>query len=342
MLVQSPYMLPLGALTPTSSERSNSDSGSSDFSYPYPHEDMSFQAEDEAMEQYFLPPLSSEAYYHVSGPSTSHQMFAYSSAGASTFQDSQQWMSLPMLGQHQSGSSMEDAPPSYVFPPFTTPALGDSGATYIPPAPQSPYAFHANTPQQQEGYLSPQGLHHSNPRTIHYSHSRSESTISGSCSPRPQAHSAPSDYSIDSHASNTSPSSSSLLAYGVPVASAGISASQTWRCAYPGCTSRALFTRGCDLRKHFNRHSKHLYCRVDGCPQSEACAMVESSNNGRRSSVSSGGFSSKKDRARHEAKHNPGVKCEWRGPEGEECGRVFSRMDNMKDHVRRIHRKGSR
>lgn len=93
----------------------------------------------------------------------------------------------------------------------------------------------------------------------------------------------------------------------------------TWRCAYPGCSSRAVFTRGCDLRKHFNRHSKHLFCRHEGCPQS-----------------TEGGFSSKKDRARHEAKHNPGVLCEWEG-----CGRIFSRVDNMKDHVRRIHRKAS-
>ena len=54
----------------------------------------------------------------------------------------------------------------------------------------------------------------------------------------------------------------------------------------------------------------------------------------------SGGFSSKKDRARHEAKHNPRILCEWMGEGGERCGRRFSRVDNMKDHVRRIHRKG--
>lgn len=53
-----------------------------------------------------------------------------------------------------------------------------------------------------------------------------------------------------------------------------------------------------------------------------------------------GGFSSKKDRARHEAKHNPRILCEWVGEDGERCGRRFSRVDNMKDHVRRIHRKG--
>ncbi|RYO55856.1 hypothetical protein AA0116_g8824 [Alternaria tenuissima] len=50
-----------------------------------------------------------------------------------------------------------------------------------------------------------------------------------------------------------------------------------------------------------------------------------------------GGFSSKKDLARHEAKHNPGVLCDWEG-----CDRVFSRVDNMRDHVKRIHLKASR
>ncbi|KAJ5365426.1 hypothetical protein N7517_008312 [Penicillium concentricum] len=103
-----------------------------------------------------------------------------------------------------------------------------------------------------------------------------------------------------------------LSNYGIPTGDGN------WRCAHPGCSSKSLFHRGCDLRKHFNRHRKYLFCRYEGCPQS-----------------AKNGFSSKKDRARHEAKHNPGVLCEWKG-----CGKVFSRVDNMKDHVRRIHRKG--
>ncbi|KGO76242.1 Zinc finger, C2H2 [Penicillium italicum] len=106
--------------------------------------------------------------------------------------------------------------------------------------------------------------------------------------------------------------SGDLGKYGIPTGDGN------WRCAHPGCSSQAVFHRGCDLRKHFNRHRKHLFCRHEGCPQS-----------------AKNGFSSKKDRARHEAKHNPGVFCEWEG-----CGKVFSRVDNMKDHVRRIHRKG--
>lgn len=90
-----------------------------------------------------------------------------------------------------------------------------------------------------------------------------------------------------------------------------------WRCNYPKCSSKAVFTRGCDLRKHYNRHSKTLFCRDKSCPQSRE-----------------GGFSSKKDRLRHEQKHNPSIRCEV-----EDCGRLFSRVDNMKDHVRRIHKK---
>lgn len=81
----------------------------------------------------------------------------------------------------------------------------------------------------------------------------------------------------------------------------------TWSCRYPGCASKSTFSRGCDLRKHYKRHTKSLFCRVEGCPQ-----------------ATEGGFSSKKDRARHEAKHNPNVVCEWEG-----CDRLFSRVDNM-------------
>ena len=338
MLVHSPYMLSLGASTPTSSERSHSDSGSSDLSYFPPQDDMTFQSAEEALEQFFLPATSTD-YYSASSSMAPQQMF-YSSAESYSTYGQQQWQSLPMFGHPPVSSSVEEMPPS-AFSSLDMPAYG-SGGSFIPPTPQSPFPFQAASPQQQESYLSPPPGLQSNARPV-YSHSRSASSLSRSCTPNldpTQASSAPSNYSLGSNADSAS-ASSSLLAYGVPVPQPGMGAPQTWRCAYPGCTSRAMFTRGCDLRKHFNRHSKHLFCRVDGCPQSEACAVADSS--GRRGSLSGGGgFSSKKDRARHEAKHNPGIRCEWRGSEGEECGRVFSRMDNMKDHVRRIHRKGSR
>ena len=105
-----------------------------------------------------------------------------------------------------------------------------------------------------------------------------------------------------------SPNTSDLYNYGTLNTD-----SRTWKCAYPGCHSKAIFVRPCDLRKHFHRHNKNFFCRHEGCPQARE-----------------GGFSSKKDRARHESKHNPGVPCEWEG-----CERIFSRVDNMRNHMQR-------
>jgi hypothetical protein len=127
------------------------------------------------------------------------------------------------------------------------------------------------------------------------SHSTSSSTGRGIPS------NVPSETSPPALSRSLSPSSPDLRSYGIP------NKNGTWSCAFPGCTSRAVFTRGCDLRKHYKRHTKSFFCRHGDCPQSTG-----------------GGFSSKKDLARHEAKHNPGVLCDWEG-----CDRVFSRVDNM-------------
>lgn len=139
------------------------------------------------------------------------------------------------------------------------------------------------------------------------------------------------EYSADSDSDasrSASPNASEMAKWGVR------NQDGTWSCTYPGCVSKSRFSRGCDLRKHYKRHTKSLFCRHEGCPQG-----------------SEGGFSSKKDRARHEAKHNAEILCEWEG-----CDRLFSRVDNMvrtevgmniayrkanaqsqKDHVRRVH-----
>ncbi|KZF25002.1 hypothetical protein L228DRAFT_265494 [Xylona heveae TC161] len=93
-----------------------------------------------------------------------------------------------------------------------------------------------------------------------------------------------------------------------------------WRCKHPECKSHVLYTRACDLRKHFKRHIKHLCCRIPGCPEAHIRA-----------------FSSKKDLERHEKSHNPNVPCAW-----PTCEKVFSREDNMRDHFRRIHQKPDR
>ncbi|KMQ48609.1 Zinc finger, C2H2 [Trichophyton rubrum] len=114
---------------------------------------------------------------------------------------------------------------------------------------------------------------------------------------------------------------------------------QAWRCAYPKCSSQKIFTRPCDLRKHYRRHSQRFYCRFPGCPhfgvghEAAGASMTtpRASGKGRRL-CGRRWFSSEKDRARHEAMHNPQIRCAWEG-----CNRVFSRLDNMKDHARRIH-----
>ena len=80
---------------------------------------------------------------------------------------------------------------------------------------------------------------------------------------------APSDMSR-----STSPNPSDLYNFGILLPDG-----RSWRCAYAGCTSQARFTRGCDLRKHYNRHTKSLFCRHEDCPQAHE-----------------GGFSSNKDR----------------------------------------------
>lgn len=131
--------------------------------------------------------------------------------------------------------------------------------------------------------------------------------------PWPTLH--PDDMETPSDASRSvSPNPSDLHNFGIPLGDG-----RSWRCAHPNCSSQAVFTRGCDLRKHFRRHNKSLFCRREDCPQSKE-----------------GGFSSRKDRDRHESRHAPSISCSEKG-----CGRVFSRVDNMKDHVRRIHQQKS-
>lgn len=362
LLTCSPTLPGLCYPSPAPSSREHATSISSDSLYllpelsmsdPHSHDlhHMSFDATSSDSSSFYpLPP--------VSDPSLSH--YTTTSGGSYAMYEQNQWYpysSYPQPAQMlHYGSTNSSQFPTLDHHHPVQPSL----TNVIPPTPQdiqrSPFDFNAapNTlPSNHHLTASPsfsQVSHHSS-----HSHRSSISSMSRSCSPIASSyHQGVRGLSGDSFAlrgalrSNSTSSNTSLHAYGIPVNEApsmmtaslspqSSSQSQAWRCAYPGCTSRATFTRGCDLRKHYNRHSKHLFCRVEGCPQSEAAAASRAKSTDQ---PLTGGFSSKKDRARHEAKHNPGIKCEWRGPEGEECGRVFSRMDNMKDHVRRIHSKG--
>lgn len=100
-------------------------------------------------------------------------------------------------------------------------------------------------------------------------------------------------------------------------------------CPFPDCKTTTLFTTGRDFRRHYRQHFKRFFCRYKECPQS----IVDLRDPGKR------GFATRKDRARHEAKHNPAIQCPYQDVNGEPCKRTFSRMDNMRDHCRRIHEK---
>lgn len=176
-------------------------------------------------------------------------------------------------------------PSNYPFEPRNVapfPQYSDANA-------YSPEMTTAGPSRTSAGYLSPDPA-----RRSRVSRSTSFASIASNAS-------SVRSYSQSDVSRSVSPSAGEMVKWGYK------NENGTWSCRYPGCSSRSTFSRGCDLRKHYKRHTKSLFCRVEGCPQ-----------------ATEGGFSSKKDRARHEAKHNPNIVCEWEG-----CDRLFSRVDNM-------------
>lgn len=191
----------------------------------------------------------------------------------------------------QQFSYQTNTPPAWMTPtvPSNYPYDQQSVAQfpqYTEATPYSPEMTTAGPSKTSAGYLSPDEAGRGRV-------SRSTSFASVASSAR--------SYSQSDVSRSVSPNASEMAKWGIR------NDNGTWSCAYPGCSSRSTFNRGCDLRKHYKRHTKSLFCRIEGCPQ-----------------ATEGGFSSKKDRARHEAKHNPNIVCEWEG-----CDRLFSRVDNM-------------
>ncbi|WQF80745.1 Putative Zinc finger C2H2-type [Colletotrichum destructivum] len=93
-----------------------------------------------------------------------------------------------------------------------------------------------------------------------------------------------------------------------------LDAGGNWRCRFEGCRSPRVFVRACDLRKHFRGHEKYFFCAETPC----AGAGV--------------GFATRKDYERHMGSHRPTIECPH-----PDCGRIFSRKDNMRDHFKKIH-----
>ena len=184
-------------------------------------------------------------YQSTSGYATSRGR----TSGSSPYQGQQQWdpspyQQLPAQSSSYSGQSFA-APSQYVSWPSTAlPQLEPLSYN------QSPYSSVATS-------LSP---------------SASYAAETWPNAPWPALH--PDDAEGLSETSrSTSPNPADLHNFGIL-----LNDGRSWKCAYPGCTSQARFTRGCDLRKHYRRHTKTLFCRHEDCPQH-----------------TEGGFSSNKD-----------------------------------------------
>ncbi|KAL4995798.1 hypothetical protein BDV10DRAFT_125194 [Aspergillus recurvatus] len=247
--------------------------------------------------------LDQTSYYPAPQPQTYvHQTPYYPTATLSQTPSGSntQWLHPSQAASHYHPQTYQDSIPSPDMDPdfdFDLDLDLDQGS-FSSPSPSYHHA-HYQTSSSDPSRNRNRNHNHNNDQNHTQSPSRTPSTTSAS-------------------STHNNTNSKDLSLYGTP----SPTHPGAWRCAYPSCTSPSLFRRGCDLRKHYNRHRKHLFCRHDGCPQSNP-------------QVPGAGFSSKKDRDRHEAKHNPGIVCDWAG---EGCTRVFSRVDNMKDHVRRIHK----
>lgn len=115
---------------------------------------------------------------------------------------------------------------------------------------------------------------------------------------------------------DTSTAKSSSPNYDTSSAAAASAAAETGLCCpYPSCSSQAVFTRPCDLRKHYRLHFRKYACRVANCTLTDGEPRM---------------FALRKDRDRHERAHLPSIPCLY-------CGRLFSRLDNLRDHCRKMH-----
>jgi hypothetical protein len=258
----------------------------------YPH-----QQEDD-FDPYYTPPTttsySSAQPAYSSARSYSSQPHSYHSSHPQASYSSGASIVAPTQGSWVDVSSIE-AFTQQVFYDEPQSLYSQTSASWATPAAMTTSQLPAYTsPQQSYGYVQPTGPQaspYAQPATRHGRSQSFHSVDSGTGGEEDE----------ETFSRSSSPGQADLSAYGY------LNEQGTWSCAYPGCTSRAVFTRGCDLRKHHKRHTKSFFCRYPNCSQSTG-----------------GGFSSKKDLARHEAKHNPGVVCEWEG-----CDRIFSRVDNM-------------
>lgn len=91
--------------------------------------------------------------------------------------------------------------------------------------------------------------------------------------------------------------------------------------------------------KRRKSHRDLYFCRFKGCARAQPIEGIEDKASGTTAISEWAGFPNQKDRGRHEASHKPQIRCEWDEAGKGRCPRFFSRVDNMRDHVRRMHKK---
>lgn len=258
---------------PVTSEDDQSSSQHNQQYYTAPA-DPSFQRYPLEMTQPAMPFITQRQGFHQDASQLNQNMalythgYQYSPESLAVHQQQalqQQHWAQPVVPSSSDFTQQQPSNAMVAFPPYTeaisyqTHDISDH-ATALPSGLTSPYLSPGYTPQSRG--------------------SRSTSMNSGTSS---AAYSqATSDATSRPTSRSVSPSADEMARWGFRAANGN-----GWTCAYPGCTSQSIFHRGCDLRKHYKRHTKTLFCRHSGCPQANGP-----------------GFSSKKDRMRHEQKHD--------------------------------------
>ena len=236
-----------------------------------------------------LPAIASPTFYHRQdkrlNSSTMSGFFSSNAEAALTDEEARHLFYQNQAGgagdgTQGSGSAYQQQWTTGQFPGMASGSAQEPFPSFSPPQ----YTSWPTTayPQLQSGDYSQMQYPPMTAPTVPSSHYTAEPWPNA---PWPSLH--PDDVEAPSDVSrSTSPNPADLHNFGVLLPDG-----RSWRCAYSGCTSEARFTRGCDLRKHYRRHAKSLFCRDKKCPQSKE-----------------GGFSSNKDRVSTVCYSSPPVK----------------------------------
>src|SRR5690606_11685599 len=143
--------------------------------------------------------------------------------------------------------------------------------------------------------------------------------MSVSYSQQTPEYSSPTPYSSSTYAQSgygSSPSPS--LSHTEPVTPT-LRQAELLICDFPNCPRTAPFSRPCDLNKYRKTHEKNHICTMN-LPSGGPCEQR---------------FATSKDLKRHQNSGAHGAQGDYECPH---CGCRKSRLDNLKDHMRRKHK----